>query len=162
MKTCIFIVGDRRSGKTSTIKSLTGCSRNGLWTVRSLNKKPLMAFVVLSAITELGGNENPPNKFPDSLEKRFDVNRNKYKILICPFELNTWEKYSLDKYIQNARSQSFHVKVAVIEKDYSDSSYDISNIRDICKKLKTPLLILNITNDYNEESRKIRKKFYPK
>lgn len=69
MKTCIFIVGDRNSGKTSTVRSLTGCSGNGLWTVRSLRMRRVRAFVVLTAITELGGNNHPPDDFPNSLEK---------------------------------------------------------------------------------------------
>jgi ABC-type branched-subunit amino acid transport system ATPase component len=64
MKTCIFIVGDRGSGKTSTVKSLTGCSRNGLWTVRDLRNRSVRAFVLLSAVTEFGGEENPPDEFP--------------------------------------------------------------------------------------------------
>lgn len=162
MKTCIFIVGDRDSGKTSIVKSLTGCSKNGLWYVRTLSNKRLSAFVLLSAITEFGGKKNPPHKFPKSLEDKFHVKRHEYKILICPFELKTWGKYSIDKYIQNARRNRFNVKVAVIKQDYTGQNYDITNIRNICRQINVQLLPLDITRDYVIEANRIRNAFYPR
>ena len=162
MKTCIFIVGDRNSGKTSTVRSLTGCNSSRLWIVKNLKGRPIKAFVLQKAITEFGGKKHPPNKFPASFEQKFDVNRRDYEILICPFELRTYRKYSLDKYIQNARNQRFNVKVVIIKKDYQGTPYIISNIQNICLMLGIRPLILDITNDYVEEARRIRRRFYPR
>jgi hypothetical protein len=67
----------------------------------------------------------------------------------------------LERYIQNARREGFDVRVATIEIDYEDNSHDISRVREICERLEVPRLTLNITRDYVEEARRIRRNFYP-
>jgi hypothetical protein len=134
--------------------------------VRNLHNRDIRAFVILSALTELGG--NPPDDFPNSLERRFRINRhgrqirrNDYDILICPFELRTWGIYGFDRYIRNARREGFNVKVAIIERDYHGDRYDISNIQRICRRFGIRPLRLDIRKDYVEEARWIRRRFYP-
>ena len=160
MKTCIFIVGDRHSGKTSIVRSLTGVTREGLWDVKNRQGTERKALVLVSAITERCARENPPNKFPSSIEKEFGISRNDYDILICPFELRTWEKYSLDKYIDNATIEGFTVKVAIIRTTWDGQSSDIQHIEEICRQKGLTPLILDASNDYNPESAKIRTQFY--
>ncbi len=139
---------------------LPGCSESGLWDVRNLRNRRIPAFVVLSALTESDRNE--PDDFPNSLERRFSVNRRSYKLLICPFELNTQKRHSLDKYVQNARNQGFDVKVAVIWRNYRDGTYKIDHIRSICRRVGIRPLILDIIKGYVEEARRIRRRLYPK
>ena len=160
MKTCIFIVGDRDSGKTSMVRSLTGVTREGVWKVKNMQGIERKAFVLTSAITERGAKYNPPDKFPISLEERFKINRNDYDILICPFELRTQKKYSFDKYVDKAKSEGFTVKVAIIETTWNNEPSDISNIQNICDQRGIIPEVLDASNDYNPESAKIRKQFY--
>ena len=161
MNTCIFVVGTRDAGKTSMIRSLTGCGfKARLWNVRNKQQKKLRAFVITSAITEISGRKNPPDKFPKSLEKRFKVKRDQYDLLICPFELDTWGRYSFDKYVQAAIKRRFKVKVAIIKKAWDGYTHNISKINKVCKQYKLKKLVLDASKDYNKESSKI-KKFYP-
>jgi hypothetical protein len=161
-KICIFIVGNRGGGKTSTISAMTGCRREGVWNVRSLAGRPLKALVLLSAITERGAKDNPPTEFPDSLESAFFAGKKRnYDILICPFELRTWGKYDLGKYIQSAQVRGSSVNVAVIEKDWRGNPQDITKVVATCRQNGIRPLRIDANGDYNVEAHRLRKAFYP-
>jgi hypothetical protein len=160
-KRCIFVIGARNSGKTSVIHGLTGCGVEGLWNVRGRGNNALKALVLLSAITERGDIVKDPAKFPKSVESRFAVNRRGYDILICAFELRTWGKYSLDKYIRSAQRKNFSTKAAIIGIDWQGIIHPIDGIKTLCRQNNTQYSSLNANNDYNSESGKIRRRFYP-
>ena len=162
MKTCIFIVGDINSGKTSMVRSLTGITREGIWKVKNTQGTERNALVLTSALSErkpCGRNKKPEN-FPNFLEEEFGVTRNEYDILICPAELITQKKYALDKYIDKAKSEGFTVKVAIIQTTYDNQTSDITSIQEICREKGLTPLLLDASNDYNPESAKIRNQFY--
>ena len=167
MKTCIFIVGDKSAGKSSTVRSLTGYGKSTkriIWNLRKDNGDIITSFIVNSAITELKPQtqEHLPQNFPDSLEKQFEVNRNQYELLICTFRLNTPKKYAFEEYIKKAKSEGFDVKIAIIEKGWEEITDDINHILDICKRQNVEYLTLDLTKDYHPEAGRIRTKFFPK
>jgi len=169
MKTCIFIVGDRSSGKSTIIKRLTKCNEEGVWDVQSKSSEPLTAFVLLSAIAERGlkKKKHYPYNFPSSLEEEKGVKREDYDMLICPFEIRTglWKNKdcSIDKYIQKARDEDFEVKVAIIEQSYGGNAHDLpqklEKTKEMCIREGVTPLPLDANQD---ESRKIRENFYPR
>lgn len=163
MKTCIFVVGARNAGKSSIVRALTGFGgRGGLWNVRNKRGTQLSAFVILSAVTELGGRRHSPNTFPETIERRFHIRRRAYKVLICPFELRTWRRYSIDRYINRLRRIGFNVKIAAIGTTWDNRQSDLTHLMTICRQnnINPSPLILNANNDQNTEAGKIRR-LYP-
>lgn len=59
-KYALFIVGERESGKSTLIRSLTGCGRNTVYNAKSLGGRTLRAFVFLSSPQEMGASNYPP------------------------------------------------------------------------------------------------------
>jgi len=87
-KYALFIVGERNSGKSTLIRSLTGCSKSKIYYVKSLSGNTLRAFVILSSPQEMGASRYPPQNFPKSIEDKYQVDRKEYDILISPLELS--------------------------------------------------------------------------
>lgn len=81
-KYALFIVGERGSGKSTFIRSLTDCGRNKIYNVKTLNGQPLRAFVSINSPQEMGMSNHPPQSFPQSIENKYGIKRNDYDILI--------------------------------------------------------------------------------
>ncbi len=161
MKTCIFIVGKGKTGKSSIIRGLTGCWIDSFWKINDLSGNRIWAMVLLSAI-----GERPPvsvENFLEELEaqirkkKRNKGFSEKYRLIICPIRITPAKKY-----IESAITKGLNVKVAGIETDWKGTSINLKGIGAWCDQKNVPYLSLNANNDDNVESGKIRQKFYPK
>ncbi len=157
MKTCIFVIGDSDSGKSSVIRALTGCWRGGIRVLRTLSKKPIRILVVIGSLQEMVCKKFPPDKFLSELEKKFKIKRKDYDMIICALQvrLNS-KKYSYDKYLMGAKNKGLKVKAAIIKDDNS------KQVINFCKNNKIGCLELDLNKGYNEVAHEIRKKFYPK
>ncbi len=183
MKTAIFIIGEYVSGKTSTIRALTGITgQNYRWEVRTLGGRKIWALVITSALQE-----NPEIKtlaptspnFIIDLEKKFeelyDVKSTDYELLICPLEIRVSRRlYPFDDYLRTFASNGFDVRVACIENwwDYKNSQISsvngtsgfstFQNITTTVPQIKIPPIRLDIYNsDEHMEARKVRDNLYP-
>jgi len=169
-KYILFIVGKYDSGKSTLIRALTGTWKCKVVNVKDLRGQPLKAFVSLSAPQELGLSKHPPSNFPASIEKKYRVKRNDYKLLISALELvvssRSRSAYGYEQYINSVQGQGFDVRLAVIENSWDNKPadpYELSNIKKFAKKvnIKPPLLLVDASNDPNEEANKIRRALYP-
>jgi len=165
-KYVLFVVGEGGSGKSSLIRSLTGCGRNKVYNVKNIGGKTLRAFVSLNAPQEMGMQKHSPQNFPKSIEDEYGVDRNDYDILISALRLTVGNQalYGYQQYIQSVRNQGFDVKLAVIETSWNNiqaNSGDIAAIKIYAQVSNLNLIPLNASNDPNEEASKIRHNLYP-
>ena len=165
-KYALFIVGERGSGKSTLIRSLTGCGRNRVYNVRTLSGQPLRAFVSLSSPQEMGMSNHPPQNFPQSIENKYGVRRNDYDILISALELVVGNPalYGYQRYIQSVQNQGFDVRLAVIETSWNNvpaNPNELSTIQNFARMNGLPPILVNATNDPNVESSRIRQNLYP-
>jgi len=166
MKYALFIVGERSSGKSTLIRSLTGCGRNKVYNVKTLSGQPLRAFVSLSSPQEMGMSNHPPQNFPRSIEDEYGAGRNDYDILISALELVVGNQalYGYQRYVQSVQNQGFDVRLAVIETTWNNVRADpnkLTAIQNFAQQRKIPLILVNASNDPNEESSGIRQNLYP-
>ena len=165
-KYALFIVGRRRSGKSTLIRSLTGSGKSRVWNVKKINGQPLKTFVSLNAPQEMGMSNYPPQNFPESIEDKFSVRRNDYDILISALELvvRNQASYGYQRYIQTTQNKGFDVRIAVIETAWNNAfagSNEITTIQNFAQQNNIPLILVNASNDPNAESSRIRQTFYP-
>jgi len=165
-KYVLFIVGERDSGKSTLIRSLTGCGRNKVYNVRTLNGQPLRVFVSLSSPQEMGMSRHPPQNFPQSIENKYGVKRNEYEILISALELVVGNPalYGYQQYIQSVQNQGFDVRLAVIETSWNGTpanSNELATIQSYAQQRNIPIILVNASNDPNVESSRIRQNLYP-
>ncbi len=169
-KVILFIVGEYDSGKSTLVRSLTGTWRSKIINVKYISGNPLKAFVSLSAPQERGLAKNPPSNFPTSIEQAYKVSRNDYELLISPLELVvspiSQAKYGYQQYILHVQRQGFDVRLAVIENSWDNKPADpieLSNIQFLATQvtMSKPLLLVDASNDPNEEANKIRRNLYP-
>jgi len=165
-KYALFIVGERGSGKSTLIRSLTGCGRNKVYNVKSLSGQPLRAFVSLSSPQEMGMSNHPPQNFPRSIEDKYGVERNDYNILISALELVVGNPalYGYQQYIRSVQNQGFDVRLAVIQTGWNNVSAnpsELATIQNFAQQRGIPLILVNASNDPNEESSQIRRNLYP-
>lgn len=165
-KLAVFVIGPLDSGKSTIIRSLTGCPGNRVWNVRSLGGQPLRAFEVLSSPQEMGLSNYPPENFPQAIEERYNVNRDDYELLICPLELKVGnpDLFGCHRYVQNARNQWFDVRMAVIERQWNGIPVEIAYINGVqsfAQHNNIPLIRLDASNDPNITSAHVRNNLYP-
>jgi len=166
-KYALFIVGERNSGKSTLIRSLTGCARNKVCNVKTLSGQPLRAFVSLSSPQEMGMSNYPPQSFPQSIENKYSVGRNDYDILISALELIVRRNpaaYGYQQYIQSVREQYFDVRLAVIQRSWNNVPADldaITTIQGYAHEKNIPIILVDASNDPNQESSRIRRNLYP-
>lgn len=160
-KTCIFIVGKGKTGKSSIVRGLTGCWCDCFWQVTDLSGNRILAMVLLSAI-----GERPPvssENFVVELEAQVrKKKRNKgfsdnYSLIICPIRPRPAKRF-----IEAALRLDLDVKVAGIETAWNGQQPNLYGIGDWCVQKSIPYLPLNTSNDYNPEAGRIRQTFYPK
>jgi len=169
-KYILFIVGEYNSGKSTLIRGLTGSWKCKVVNVKDLRGQPLNAFVSLSAPQELGLSKHPPSNFPASIEQKYRVSRNDYKLLISALELvissRSRKAYGYEQYINSVQRQGFDIRLAVIKNSWDNKHadpYELSNIQNFAKQVNItqPLLLVDASNDPNEEANKIRRNLYP-
>jgi GTPase SAR1 family protein len=165
-KYVLFVVGEDKSGKSSLIRSLTGCGRNKVYNVKNTSGKPLRAFVSLNAPQEMGMKRHSPQNFPKSIEDKYGIDRNDYDILISALRLtvNDQAAYGYRQYIQSVRSQGFEVRLAVIETSWDNVQADpneLATIKTYARSNGITLISMNASNDPNEEASKMRQGLYP-
>lgn len=165
-KYVLFIVGEGKSGKSSLIRSLTGCGRNKVYNVKNTSGKPLRAFVSLNAPQEMGMKRHSPQNFPKSIEDKYGIDRNSYDILVSALRLSVSNQaeYGYEQYIQSVQSQGFEARLAVIEISWNNVQADpseIAAIKTYARSNNITLILMNASNDPNEEAAKIRQKLYP-
>ena len=162
MKTCILIIGNSWTGKTSIIRALTGCGRSGLWNVKSKRGDSKKALVIMGSPQEINKKKHSPENFPKSLENKYDGDE--YDIFICSLQTRPIDiKYGYDKYIESIDRRRFDVKVAVIEKDWEGRpNIRLHGIEDFCNDNRIPIIKIDASNDDHVEAGKIRREFYPK
>jgi len=166
-KYALFIVGERNSGKSTLIRSLTGCGRSKVYNVRTLSGQPLRAFVSLNSPQEMGMLYNPPYNFPQTIENKYHVSRDDYDILITPLELivRNQTMYGYKQYVQSVRNQGFNVRLAVIRISWNGipaNPRELINIQNYATQNNIPIILVDASNDPNEESSKIRHALYPR
>jgi energy-coupling factor transporter ATP-binding protein EcfA2 len=156
MKYALFIVGRRKSGKSTIIRSLTGLGRirrGHVWNVKARNGQLLKALVLHSSPQELSTRKYPPAKFPDVFEKELGVSRDKYDLLISALELDVRDpKYSYQEYVENIRSKGFDVRIAVIKTCWNgeqEEQMKIQNAQEFAQKLNIPLMLIDSSDDPN-------------
>lgn len=165
MKYAIFVIGERDSGKSTLIRSLTGISvaRKGkLWRIKSRSAQPMKAFVLLSAPQEMSVKKYSPNDFPQKLEQEFRVNRNNYDILITAMELSSRVGYS--QYILQTQNQGFGVRLAVInlrQDGTRENPVKIQSIQNFAQQNNVPMALIDASDDPNIAAGKIRNNLYP-
>ncbi len=175
MKTAIFVIGEKNSGKTSVIRALTGQSGNNhCWYVMSRKRRKIPAFVITSALQEDKGTKKIPlnDDFLKNLEKRYKIKKEncKYELLICPLEINvrkplhTFNEY-LDFFIN---LNLFKVKVAIIRGSWREPPADNNLLNRYNKALNfvrehhLDRVVLKIYNsDEHLEANKLRRQLYP-
>jgi GTPase SAR1 family protein len=165
-KYALFIVGERNSGKSTLIRSLTGCGRNKVYNIRTLSGQPLKAFVSLSSPQEMGMSNHPPQNFPQSIEDKYGVGRNDYDILISALELVVGNPvlYGYQQYIKSVQNQGFDVRLAVIQTSWNNipaNLNEVATIQSYAQQRNIPIALVNASNDPNEESSRIRRNLYP-
>jgi len=165
-KYALFIVGERNSGKSTLIRSLTGCGRNKVYNIRTLSGQPLKAFVSLSSPQEMGMLNHPPQNFPQSIEDKYGVGRNDYGILISALELVVGNPalYGYQQYIKSVQNQGFDVRLAVIQTSWNNipaNLNEVATIQSYAQQRNIPIALVNASNDPNEESSRIRRNLYP-
>jgi energy-coupling factor transporter ATP-binding protein EcfA2 len=164
-KTAIFVIGQRSSGKSTIIRSLTGVGRNKVHKVKNNKGEYVRAFAFLMSIQEIGMTKYPPASFLEQIEKKTKINRKDYDVLICPLRLvvREQETYGYPKYIQSTKNKGFDVKLVVIEVGQNGTkavAADISIIKSYVIAQKIPILLINASGDPNNESSKL-KDLYP-
>jgi len=165
-KYALFIVGERNSGKSTLIRSLTGCGRNKVYNIRTLSGQPLKAFVSLSSPQEMGMLNHPPQNFPQSIEDKYGAGRNDYDILISALELVVGNPvlYGYQQYIKSVQNQGFDVRLAVIQTSWNNipaNLNEVATIQSYAQQRNIPIALVNASNDPNEESSRIRRNLYP-
>jgi len=165
-KYALFVVGERDAGKSTLIRSLTGCGRNKVYDVKTLNGQALKAFVSLNSPQEMGMSNYPPQNFPQSIENKYNVKRNDYDILISALELvvGNQTQYGYQQYIQSVQSQGFDVRIAVIQTGWNNvaaNPNELQAIQNFAQQGKIPLILVNASSDPNVESSKVRHALYP-
>ena len=168
MKHAIFVIGERKSGKSTIIRSLTGMGRRKrgeVWRVKSLDGQPLRAFIIHSSPQELGVGKYPPDNFPDAFEREYDVNRGDYDLLICALELSVRNpQHSYTEYISNARGKGFDIRIAVINKRWDETLEDSSKIegaQNFAQQHGIPITLVDASNDPNVAANNVRSTLYP-
>lgn len=168
MKYAIFVVGERKSGKSTILRSLTGLwamKRGQVWRVRSLDGRPLWAFVIHSSPQELGMSRYPPNDFPEAFERKYDVSRDAYDLLISALELSVRDpQYSYREYISNVRRQGFDVRIATINTRWDETPEDALKIRDVqnfTRQHGIPITLIDASEDPNVAANRVRSALYP-
>ena len=164
-KYALFIIGERNSGKSTLIRSLTGYGRKRLWRVKSLGGRNLWAFIIHQSPQEMGMNKYPPKTFPDSLEQQFNVQRSDYDLLICALELIVRSpQFSYQQYINSAQSKGFNVRMAIISRNWNGNQAnqaEIQNALNFAQGNSIPFCPVDASNDPNDEAHKIRQQLYP-
>ena len=166
-KYAIFIIGNRGSGKTTLIRALTGVGRFKFpWNLRKLNGQPMKAFVLSSAIQEMGMRRYPPSTFPNNIEAAHKVNRKDYDILICPLEIlvRNQQRYGYERYIENAIQQGFDSRIAVINIRQNGAPTNLNLINGcqaFSRQYKTRMVLANASDDPHVTSTYIRDNLYP-
>jgi len=165
-KYALFIIGERDAGKSTLIRSLTGCGRNKVYNVKTLSGQPLRAFVSLNSPQEMGMSNHPPQNFPQSIESKYNVKRNDYDMLISALELvvGNQSQYGYQQYIQSVQNQGFDVRIAVIETSWNNvpaNSNELTTIQSFAQQRNIRLTLVNASNDPNAESSRIRQNLYP-
>lgn len=160
-KSVIFVVGESSSGKSTFIRSLTGCGRNKVHNVKNIRGHSLRAFASLNAPQEMGMRRHSPQNFPESIETKYHVNRNDYDVLISALRLRVANQatYGYESYIQSMRGKGFAVKLAVIQTSWNGDHVDsaeLSAINAFAQTNEISLICLNASNDPNRESSRIR------
>jgi len=168
MKYAVFVIGERKSGKSTLIRSLTGCGgrRAGrIWRVKSLSGQPLKALIIDSSPQELGMSTYPPHDFPQAFEKKFGVSRNDYDLLISALELNVKNPYySYREYVDNTRKQGFDVRMTAINKRCDETQEDvarISEVQNFAQHNGIRLVLVDASGDPNVASSSVRNALYP-
>ena len=169
MKSALFIIGQRESGKSTLIRSLTGIGRRkkGVpWKLKSLGGAEIKALIVLSSPQELGMTEkHAPKNFPEYFEDKQEIGRENYDLIICPLELSvTNPVYDYKEYIKVSQKKGFNVRIAVISKHWDGIEENKEKIREARKfalKHNKQLSLVDASNDPNVASGKIRQQLYP-
>ena len=163
-KYAIFIVGERGSGKSTLIRSLTGYGKR-LWRVKSLSNRDIWAFIIHQSPQELSMRKYPPEDFPNAFERQFRVNRDEYDLLISALELRVRNPaFGYQQYVQSVENQGFDVRLAIIETKWNGEvadQNDITMIQHFARQNNIPFVLLNASNDPNEEASRIRQNLYP-
>jgi GTPase SAR1 family protein len=165
-KYVLFVVGEGYSGKSSLIRSLTGCGRNKIYNVKNMSGKPLKAFVSLNAPQEMGMKTHSPQNFPRSIEDKYDVRRDDYDVLVSALRLtvNNQALYGYQQYVKSVQDQGFGVRLAVIETSWNNIPADPSEMAVIKIYAQTngiTLISINASNDPNGEASRVRSSLYP-
>jgi GTPase SAR1 family protein len=166
IKYVLFIVGEVRSGKSSLIRSLTGCGRNKVYNVKNTSGKLLKAFVSLNAPQEMGMQRHSPQNFPKSIEDKYGINRNDYDVLISALRLSVTNQtlYGPQQYVQSLQNQGFDVRLAVIETAWNGTQanpQETASIKTYAQTKNISVISMDASNDPNEESSRIRQSLYP-
>jgi len=161
-KTCIFVAGEAKVGKTSMIRALTGTWKESFRKVKDLNGKPILALAILSSI----GERKPvlPEEFPKQLEINAvgKSNLQDYQLLLCPIRSHYKKNGGVEAYFKAAKERGFDVKVAGVEIDWNGVPSDLSKIQALCTQNNIPYLAIDASNDYTIEASKLRQAFYPR
>src|SRR5208337_221676 len=144
-KYAIFVVGEGRTGKSSLIRSLTGCGRNMVYNLKKIDGTVLKAFVSLNSPQEMGMDNYPPETFPKTIEDKHNVKREDYDVLISALRLTVRNPsvYGYQMYIESVVKQGFDVRLAVIAKSWNGiktDSKDISAIKLFAKSKKIKII----------------------
>jgi energy-coupling factor transporter ATP-binding protein EcfA2 len=168
MKYAIFIVGNRKSGKSTIIRSLTGLGRRlrgRAWNVRARNGQPLKALILHSSPQELDAGKYPPTDFPDAFERELNVSRDMYDILISALELQVRKsQYSYQEYVKSVLNKGFDVRIAVIKIRWNgkqERQTKIQKLQGFAQKLNIPLILIDASDDPNVAANTVRGNLYP-
>jgi|GEM_PF-3176031 len=168
MKYALFIVGRRKSGKSTIIRSLTGLGRRlkgHVWNVKARNGRSLKALILHSSPQELGTGKYPPAKFPEAFEEELNVSRDRYDLLISALELQVKNpRYSYQEYVRSAQSKGFDVRIAVIKTCWNSEQEEptkIQNAQQFAQQLSIPLMLIDASDDPNVVANTVRNNLYP-
>jgi hypothetical protein len=161
MKTCIFIVGDKGSGKSCLIRSITGIgqTRDHLWILRKKNGEMLPCLVQINSIGDENLKDITLDVFPRRIEVEHGVDHDAYEILICA--VRRISVFDFKDLLIRSMKEFDHVSVAAIKRDYDGKPYATILIDKECKALSIPFLNIDLTKDYHPEAGRIRSDFFP-
>lgn len=162
MKTCIFIAGESKVGKTSLVRALTGTWKESFRKVKDLSGNSIWALAILYSIGERA--YISPEEFPRKLEitAAGRGNLRDYQLLLCPIRSHYKKSGGVLVYFRAAEKHGFAVKVVGIETDWEGNQHDLSKIRDLCTQNNFPYLAIDTSNDYSVEASRLRQAFYPR